>query len=334
MRSGLKMDSKSNNILGIDTSNYKTSVAVIDKEGRIISDLRRLLPVKTGERGLRQSDALFQHVINLPHLLEEAVLKDIGGVAVSIKPRPQEGSYMPVFRAGECCARSIAAALSVPLFEFSHQEGHIEAVKFYSAFKDKKQLLCYHISGGTCELLKVDGQNITLIGRSLDISFGQLLDRIGVALGMDFPCGEEMDRLCIRAASASDTEPAYTGVLSRIKVKDCNINLSGMETQAMRAIENIGNAKKENADILRRDLIIELFDRISQSLVELTKQAADMTGITDVLFSGGVAESMYIRNKISSAFKNNDIRTEFGMQRLSSDNAVGIALLGGKMLWQ
>ena len=59
-------------ILGIDTSNYKTSVALIQRDGTVIHDLRRLLRVKQGEKGLRQSAALFQHIENLPSMIEEA----------------------------------------------------------------------------------------------------------------------------------------------------------------------------------------------------------------------------------------------------------------------
>ena len=179
--------------MGIDTSNYKTSVAVVDSEKKILCDLRKLLRVKQGERGLRQSDALFQHLENLPPLLEEALSdgrnRDIRAVCTSDRPRPVEGSYMPVFKAGIGFGQAVAAALQVPHYMFSHQEGHIEAIRAYSQFAEKEAFLCYHLSGGTCELLKVEPGSLTKIGGSKDLSMGQVLDRVGVKMGFSFPAG-------------------------------------------------------------------------------------------------------------------------------------------------
>ena len=181
-------------VLGIDTSNYKTSVALVDDEGKIICNEQRFLEVKKGERGLRQSTALFQHVNQLPDLIELAFEKlpdntKVAAVSVSTRPRPVEGSYMPVFNPGYSTGRSLAVALNVPLFTTSHQEGHIEAVKYYSQFKDSNRLICFHFSGGTSEALLVENGTIQIVGGSKDLAFGQVLDRLGVAYGMDFPCG-------------------------------------------------------------------------------------------------------------------------------------------------
>ena len=147
-----------NYILGIDTSNYKTSVAVTDRKGNIVCDYRELLKVKQGEKGLRQSDALFQHIKNLPRLLEETMnihQHDFDAVAYSSKPRPMENSYMPVFLAGSGFAKAAAAAMNVPVVGFSHQEGHMEAIRAYSPFQTEDRFLACHFSGGTCEVLDV-----------------------------------------------------------------------------------------------------------------------------------------------------------------------------------
>ena len=145
-------------ILGIDTSNYKTSIAVIDHKKHIICDQRRFLTVKQGERGLRQSDALFQHIQNLPELMEEMRRMfdgRIDAVACSFRPRPEAGSYMPVFLAGSGFAKAAAAAMNVPVVGFSHQEGHMEAIRAYSPFQTEDRFLACHFSGGTCEVLDV-----------------------------------------------------------------------------------------------------------------------------------------------------------------------------------
>ena len=351
---------KKNFILGIDTSNYKTSVAVVGSDGDIIADFRELLDVKKGERGLRQSDALFQHIDRLPVLLEKAFSqaknaglgKTEGGrlaaVAVSTRPRPQEGSYMPVFKAGIAAARSIGAAAGIPVYEFSHQEGHIEAALCGRAGgaetgaqarsgAAREPFIAYHLSGGTCEILKVTpidtgicGYNIEIIGGSRDISFGQVIDRVGVQLGMAFPAGEEMDKLALSASQE-------TKVLKKIGISDLYINLSGIDTQCRREAEKLGAGSPYTRTEAYTDeqamLIRELFTRTAEALAALTENAACEYGINKFLFAGGVASSEYIKNYVKNAlggYGDGSLEIIFADPHLARDNAVGTALLGVK----
>ena len=314
-------------VLGIDTSNYKTSVAVIDREQKIVCDIRNFLKVKQGEKGLRQSDALFQHVKNLPNLIESAceISKEpFAAVAYSSKPRPVEGSYMPVFLAGESFARSIGASMNIPIYGFSHQEGHIEAIKAYSDFKEEKEFLACHFSGGTSELLKVttldEGYQIDIIGGSKDIAFGQVIDRVGVTLGMEFPAGEEMDSI---ALSTSES----TRLLSPIKVKEAWLNLSGIDTQVKRLLESNDNINTDS-------LIKEIFEKTSDVMFKMIVQGVEKTGLNKLIMAGGVSSSEYIRQNISDRLSKEGIMITFSDNGLSQDNAVGTALLGGKAIWR
>ncbi len=320
------MHNKSGYVLGIDTSNYKTSAAVIDADGNIVCDYRQLLRVKQGERGLRQSDALFQHVENLPGLISkcfsDADPAKIKAVACSSRPRPVEGSYMPVFKAGIGMAESIAAALQVPVYMFSHQEGHIEAIRYRTPMEDADEFLCWHLSGGTCELLKINVDGIEIIGGSKDISFGQVIDRVGVKLGMDFPAGEYMDKAALEAESS-------TKLLKKISRDGLSFNLSGIETQCSR---QAGKFMEEGSDAA--PLIREVMDRLAKLLMEVTSSACTETSINKVMFTGGVASSKYISGILKEHFVNGPVAIEFGEQSLSQDNAVGIALLGGKEIWR
>lgn len=317
-------------ILGIDTSNYRTSIAVVDSQGRVIIDKRKLLSVKHGERGLRQSEALFQHVENLPILFEELNNQKLTfiGIATSNKPRPIEGSYMPCFKAGYGFGKAIASTLNIPFFHFSHQEGHIEAVKHYSDIKNSKKFLAWHLSGGTCELLKIENNKIEIVGGSKDISFGQVIDRIGVILNMNFPAGEMMDK---RALAGKANQEKMLKRLTKIKADGLFFNLSGIETQCNRILQD--NSKTDNK--IEEDLIIkELFDKISDIIISISKRALEKFHMEEVLFVGGVSSSKYISEEIKKAFSNDIVRVEFGNQELSGDNAVGIALLGGQKIWQ
>ena len=330
-------------VLGLDTSNYKTSVAVVC-EGRAVLDLRRFLKVKEGERGLRQSDALFQHVQNLPELFEQLRKSfdgSIDGVAYSSRPRAVEGSYMPCFTAGAGQAVSIAAALDVPVMGFSHQEGHIEAVLASVSKRPEGDFLACHFSGGTCEVLKVtqkehtpqpgtgfrriDGEkafyDIEIVGGTRDISYGQVLDRAGVAMGLPFPCGQELDRMALSAERTTE-------VLTGIKVKDACVHLSGFDTQLRSRIED---AKAEEIPV--DDLIREAFVRIADSIVKMLKQSSAQTGLHTVYMSGGVSASRFLRENIIQRLRREGIDVVFADAELSSDNAVGTAILGRRYLW-
>ena len=119
-------------VLALDTSNYTTSVAVFD--GREGQNEGRLLEVRPGELGLRQSDALFQHVKRLPELFgrleERGMLRDIRAVGASTRPRAVEGSYMPCFLAGASQGEALSHTLGVPFYAFSHQQGHLAAASW------------------------------------------------------------------------------------------------------------------------------------------------------------------------------------------------------------
>ena len=298
--------------LGIDTSNYTSSVALLDGD-RILEDRRCLLKVKQGERGLRQSDALFQHWTNLPLLLEP-VLKSysdsIGRICVSTKPRPAEGSYMPVFNAGASAAKILSDALAVPLVECSHQEGHILAASLDNDIDFDSPVLCAHLSGGTLEIVRYDRGSISIVSGTLDISYGQLIDRTGVAMGFGFPAGKEIDRLAVEFINDSSISAASRkNPLCKASLKNGSVNLSGIETQVMKKLDSFS----------QREIAFFLMERISQSFIEVMEKARKTSGINQVLITGGVASSSFLR----TACKEPGYR--FGRQALCSDNAVGVA---------
>ena len=314
--------------LGIDTSNYTTSAALVDTEFNIVSDSREVLKVKQGERGLRQSQALFEHIGNLPGIIDALGYNEndaeIAVVAVSDRPRQIEGSYMPVFKAGETVGKSIASMTGAKYCSFSHQEGHIEAAGKFTDVLEKKEFLSLHLSGGTTEVLKCMRNEETcgyiseIVGGTRDISLGQLIDRIGVSLGLSFPCGKFMDEAACRDIGSKEGLKAFC----KIKVDDCMMNISGIETQIQRRIMEKAGKDGDNSVMLESISRAVLF-RAAQSVEDVIAQARAKTGIQDVLVAGGVASSRYVRNYLSR-----DSRISFGREALSSDNAVGTALLG------
>ncbi len=299
--------------LGIDTSNYRTSVALLTDSGEYISK-RKLLEVAEGGLGLRQSEALFMHVRDLPSLVEEA-LQGFGGeiaaVGVSSKPREQENSYMPCFLAGVSAARSVAAALKVPCFEFSHQSGHIAAAlhSFGGWQLAKGPFLAYHISGGTTEAVLVTPYSekvfkCEIVGGSNDLKIGQAVDRLGVALGLSFPAGEELDRL---ASSGELTVPVNP------KVNGTFCSVSGLQNKCEAMLKN-----GESAENTARFIFEYISKLLKLQIIELRK----VYGNIPIVFAGGVTANSIIRQRLQE-----EDNIFFATNELSGDNAVGAASL-------
>lgn len=213
-------------VLGIDTSCYTTSVAAADENGVLASN-RQLLPVQAGARGLRQSEAVFAHIRQLPALYEKT-LTDLCGrrpdaVCVSAHPRDDETSYMPVFLSGLSFARVAAASFQVPLLTTTHQRGHVRAALEDSGLT-ASPYLALHLSGGTTEVLLMDREErLTLLAGTRDLHAGQLIDRVGVALGLPFPAGPSLEKLAMTGAAQS---------LLPVSMEDGDCHFSGAEARA------------------------------------------------------------------------------------------------------
>lgn len=305
-------------ILGIDTSNYTTSVAILSLDGRLIANLKRPLKVKEGERGLRQSDALFSHTVNLPPLMNEAkqYLKDCEVVAIGVseKPRNVEGSYMPCFLAGVASAESVSAVMGVPIYKFSHQCGHIMAALYSS---ENLGLLggefgAFHISGGTTELVRVSpddrGFKTELIGGTADLNAGQVVDRIGVYLGMPFPAGPHLEAVAL----TNDKKIPKR----KISISGMTVNLSGLENMAIKLYSETSDKALVGAFV---------FDYIGRAVSGMIDAYKEVYGEGKIILAGGVMCNRIIKDMLMEKYD-----VSFAEPALSADNAVGIAALAIK----
>ncbi|MBR5322812.1 MAG: peptidase M22 [Clostridia bacterium] len=294
--------------LGIDTSNYTTSMAVCDSDGILLNE-KILLEVKEGERGLRQSDAFFSHISNLPIIAERIGRQDIIAVGVSSKPRDVEGSYMPCFKAGESFADSLGKLINVPVYKFSHQTGHVVAAAYSAERMDllKTSFNAFHVSGGTTEILLCDGNGEKLeienIGGTLDLNAGQAIDRTGVLLGLKFPCGPKLEELALKGKLPENP---------KICVKGLNCNLSGLENKV------IGLKAK---GVSYEDIALYALKYVEMTLEKLTGNLRSEYDLP-IIFAGGVMSNSAIKKALSKYDE-----SYFAERAFSADNAAGIALL-------
>lgn len=302
--------------LGIDTSNYATSLAVFDTNaGEVVCDCKRFLPVKPGQLGLRQSDALFHHTAALPDLLAElgrgADLTQIGAVGVSARPRPVEGSYMPCFLAGVSAAAAFAAARGLPLVRTTHQQGHIAAA-LYAAGDHRLfagRSLVFHVSGGTTDLLLCQGaERITPLGTSSDLYAGQAVDRLGVRLGYPFPAGASVSEQA--ALCPEEIRP-------KTSVRGMNCSLSGLENQCAALLEQ----GRPASYVCKYCLLC-----VAETLTRMARGALEEYPGLPVVFAGGVMSSDIIRGYVTRRLPD----ARFVPGKFASDNAIGVSILAAR----
>ena len=298
-------------VIGIDTSNYTTSIAYFDGIGG--ENCSQLLPVKQGQLGLRQSDAVFAHIKSLPELsgrlFSHVSASQITAVGVSTRPRALEGSYMPCFMVGYSHAKMLADSLSVPLVEVSHQQGHVAASLWSAGHMElmDQPHLAWHLSGGTTELLLVEpeGKNVrcSRIGGTSDISAGQLIDRTGQLLELPFPSGKHLDALSREATGKEKF---------KVKCSNMEFSLSGVPNKVQQFHEKSHNSVETAAYALRC---------VAGAVYTATEQALKIYPGLPVVFSGGVASNSMLREVIAP------LNPIFSEPRFSTDNAMGVAVL-------
>ena len=299
--------------LGFDTSNYTTSVAAFDGVGG--KNCSRLLDVKPGELGLRQSDALFAHNKRLPELVDALCasvnIGNVTAIGVSTRPRAVEGSYMPCFTVGLNTAKCLSAALDIPLCEFSHQAGHVAAAVYSSGHTElfEREFIAFHVSGGTTEALLVRPDEekllrIDIVGRTLDLNAGQAVDRVGVAMGLSVPAGAELEKAALESRKTFKPKPCVKGT-------DCC--LSGIENKCLDMIKSGEN---------KCDVALFCLDSVAAALEKMTENILKKYGRLPLVFAGGVMSNSIIRRRFTEEFG-----AYFAEPAFSADNAAGTAYL-------
>ncbi len=305
--------------LGIDTSNYTTSAALFDENTGAVHNCGRLLSVTAGEKGLRQSDAVFLHIKNLPEILTETLAgydQPISAIGVSSRPRNVDGSYMPCFLAGVATATGIAQALRVPLYRVSHQDNHVVAAAYQAKRPELlgHPFLAWHLSGGTSELVLVEPDKDAVvrcrrIGGTNDLAAGQLIDRIGVQLGLDFPCGKALDVLARSVLACKVPKPTVRGL---------EMSLSGLENKGKQMIATGATP----AEVARFTL-----EAVCAAVEAVTENALSAYSGYPVLCAGGVMSNSIIKAAMQERFG-----AVFAPPAFSTDNAAGTAILASMLL--
>ena len=284
--------------LGLDTSNYTTSAAYLAAGADKPVQAKQLLPVKAGEMGLRQSDAVFHHTRQLPEILErltDALAGGVAAVAGSDRPQQVDGSYMPCFLVGAGAARQLGAVLGVPTYFFTHQQGHVMAALTGAECLSRQRMM--QLSSGSTS-------SASVVGHSLDLKAGQLIDRVGGLLGLPFPAGPALEQLALQATDTYRIKATLRGT-------DCH--LSGVENQCRDLLAK----GTPPAQVARFCL-----DSVGAAVEGMTQAVLAQYGDLPVVYAGGVMSNGILKQRLTDRFGG-----RFAPPMYSADNAAGIACL-------
>lgn len=325
-------------VLGIDTSNYTTSVCAINAvDGLMVVQARKMLPVKEGDRGLRQSDALFFHVRQLPEVMAELMSEfhrrgiepTFERIGVSVRPRPYASSYMPVFQAGLSYAETLSIALGIPMTRTSHQEGHLAAAEYFHDM-GTGPFVAVHLSGGTSDVMiakrTTPGYAVDLVGEGADLHVGQLVDRVGVRLGLPFPAGPHLEKLSRQNQRERLQRATGNSLTISAPVQGASMSFSGPLSAAMRAID---------AGCDEGEVAYAVETCIARAVSKAVEYAAREHGsVRKVLIAGGVASNQHIQTEVCARLERRlrDVQVRFAPPEYARDNALGVARIAYRQM--
>lgn len=191
----------------------------------------------------------------------------------------------------------------------------MRAAMMDAGIDETKPFLALHLSGGTTEILLSEEGKLTLLGGSLDLHAGQLVDRTGVRLHMPFPAGPSLEKLAMEGRAQG---------LIGVSIKGVSCNMAGAENKVTRWIEG--------GDMPKAQIAAEVFDFLCRSILRMIAAAGEQTGARQALLAGGVASSTLLRDMLLERAKKTRLGCKlcFARPELSGDNAVGVALLGAE----
>lgn len=311
-------------ILAIETSCDETSIAVLEGEKNLLSNIiSSQIKIHKDYGGVMPEIASRLHVEQINIVLEEALnsakvkLEDISAIAFTKGP-----GLIGALHVGLQAAKALSLSLNIPLIEVHHIAAHIYANNFVKPIEYPSLALV--ISGGHTELVYMkDELMFEVIGRTKDDAIGEAFDKVARILKLGYPGGPEIDRL------SKNGEANYN--LPKPKPsEDLNLSYSGLKT----AVLNLVNNSSQKGEVIRVEDMCNSFQKTAiDMVVDKTLEALKKYKVKSVVVAGGVAANSYIRETLPKAISKFDksITTTIPPLWTCTDNAAMIAILGSKL---
>lgn len=307
-------------VLGIETSCDETAVAVL-KDGKILSNIvASQINIHKKFGGVVPEIAARHHLSNLPIVFENAIekanikLEDIDLIAVTHGP-----GLIGALLVGISFAKGLSLRLNKPIIGVNHIIGHVYAN--YIAYPElRPPFLVLMVSGGHTEILLVKEDEIKVLGKTVDDAVGEAFDKVARMLGLGYPGGPEIEKL-----AKSGNENKFTFPKPMLDSNNYNFSFSGLKTAVLYTLKKLGD------NIPKEDIAASFQKTVADILLSKTFKAAKDYKIDKVVFAGGVAANMYLRNKALELSEKNNIQVLIPPLQFCTDNAGMIAMAGYKL---
>jgi N6-L-threonylcarbamoyladenine synthase len=294
-------------VLGIESTAHTFSISIVSSEGKILSNAKSVYTPPEGS-GIHPFEASQLHIRAAPVVLAEALrdsgvsLKDLCAVSFAMGP-----GLGPCLRVGAVVARTLASSLKAPLVPVNHAVGHIELGCLLTGAKDPVVLL---VSGGHTMIIAYSGGRWRVLGESLDLTLGQLLDQFGRHNGLSSPCGGAIEEAASRSTN-------YLKLPYSVKGND--VSFSGLLTASKLLLDGGSSFS---------DVSYSIQETAFAMVTEVTERALAFTGKNEVMIVGGVAANRRLSEMMTTMARRHSSRVTMTPIEYSGDCGAQIAWTG------
>ncbi len=288
--------------LGIESTAHTFGVGICDDT----SILANVIDTHRGE-GIHPRLAADHHA-NVAAQTVARALSDAGlSIAdVDLISFSQGPGLGPCLRVGATVARALAVKNNVPVLGVNHCIAHIEVGRFLLGIKDPVTL---YVSGGNTQILAYAGERYRVFGETLDIGIGNMQDTFARSIGLQFPCGRQIDELVSKGTDYLDIP--YT-------IKGMDFSFTGMLSEAI----------KYTTDHPLPDVAFSLMETAFSIVVEATERAMSHTQKTELLLAGGNAAAPRLREMCHIMCEERGAEVFIPPFDVCRDNGAMMAVLG------
>ena len=301
--------------LGIETSCDETSVAVIDDQFRILSNvIISQIEIHQVFGGVVPEIAARNHIENILPVLDEALQKanltlaQIDQVAATVEPG-LPGAVM----VGRVFGKSLANALHVPFKSVNHLHGHMASLRLSNPAL-RPPMLCLLVSGGHTILYLVnENWETQILCTTADDAVGEAFDKVARVLGLVYPGGPKISQ-------NANMNLQFTPIMNKFPKN--TFSYSGLKT----AVLNYINHEKQKGNTINLPEICANFQFCAVAqLLKKTREFLQQTGIKSLGICGGVSANQYLREQFTELCKKMDVQLYLPAPSLCGDNAAMIA---------
>ena len=319
-------------VLGIESSCDETAAAIVNDKKEILGESLLSQKEHTAFGGVVPEVAARAHLEHIDEIIEDTIKKakininEIDAIAAAAGPGLIGGVTV-----GVMAAKAMALALNKPFIAVNHLEGHALAARLSNEISFPYLLLL--VSGGHCQILIVkDVNEYERLGTTIDDAAGEAFDKVAKMLNLGYPGGPIVDKM-----AAIGNNERFVLPRPMINSGDCNLSFSGLKTAVRKIIEaSSPDGKLEHAIINKDDTadICASFQlAATDCLIAKLQKAIDIFKEKypegkDVVASGGVAASAFLRNRLKELCENNNLIFSAPPMRFCTDNGVMIAWAG------